>query len=382
MNSTSFLVALATVLFLLTGSRAPAESSGGVTLVSLPENGIQPRVLAGEDGLARVVYFKGEPGGGDLFFAVLRPENGAFTDPVRINSTPKSAVAAGTIRGAQVAMVGGARTHVVWNGSMKAKGDRPPFYYTRSKPGGTGFEEQRPISGNWRIDGGGAVAADGGGGVFVFFHGGEGHGEKDRRVFVRVSTDHGETFGHERAISPEGLGVCACCGMQAFSDGRGRLFVIYRTASEGGLMRDIATLFSKDGGRTWKHETVDRWEINQCPMSSMSIAESGNRVTMAWEREGQIYFGHWDEAKEAISGIRALPGAPRGRKHPSLGSDRAGDLLVAWTEGTGGNRGGDIAWQRFDSSLRPKEEPGRVSGLPVWSFVSVFPHASGFAILH
>jgi len=54
---------------------------------------------------------------------------------------------------------------------------------------------------------------------------------------------------------------------------------------------------------------------------------------------------------------------------------------VAWTEGTGWNRGGEIAWQRFDDPLRPKGEPGRVSGLPVWSFVSVVPKASGFAIL-
>lgn len=363
-------------------SRAPAESSGNVTLVSLPENGIQPRVLTGEDGLARIVYFQGQAGGGDLLFVEKRPEKEAFTDPVRINSTPGSAVATGTIRGAQIAMGGGARTHVIWNGAMKAKGDRPPLYYTRSEPGGTGFEEQRPISGDWLMDGGGALAADGAGGVFVFFHGGEGHGEEGRRVFVRVSTDHGETFESERAISPEGIGVCACCGMQAFADGKGRLFVIYRTASEGGRMRDIATLFSKDGGRTWKHEIIDRWEINQCPMSSMSIAECGDRVMMAWEREGQIYLGRWDEAKEAITEIRALPGTPAGRKHPSLGSDGSGDLLVAWTEGTGWNRGGEIAWQRFDSSLRPKGEPGRVSGLPVWSFASVIPQASGFAILH
>lgn len=362
-------------------SSLAAEPSEDVTLVSLPENGIQPKVLTGEDGVARIVYFQGEAGGGDLFFAVQQPGEATFANPMRVNSTPGTAVATGTIRGAQIAADGDGRIHVIWNGAVKAKGDRPPLYYTRSNPDGTGFEKQRPISGNWLMDGGGAVAADGQGGVFVFFHGGEGHGEEGRKVFVRISTDHGETFEDERAISPEGLGVCACCGMQAFADGKGRLFVIYRTASEGGRMRDIATLFSSDGGRTWKHEIIDRWEITQCPMSSMSITGGMSGVTMAWEREGQIYLGRWDEAKEAIREIRALPGAPAGRKHPSLGADRTGDLLVAWTEGTGWNRGGEIAWQRFDGSLRPKGAPGRVSGLPVWSFVSVVPKASGFAIL-
>lgn len=365
----------------MAASCSHAESIGDVSLVSLPGNAIQPKALAGADGRAHVVYFTGEAGGGDLFFSVLGPNEAAFTNPVRVNSTPGTAVATGTIRGAQIAADGDGRIHVIWNGAVKAKGDRPPLYYTRSNPDGTGFEKQRPISGNWLMDGGGAVAADGQGGVFVFFHGGEGHGEEGRKVFVRISTDHGETFEDERAISPEGLGVCACCGMQAFADGKGRLFVIYRTASEGGRMRDIATLFYSDGGRTWKHEIIDRWEITQCPMSSMSITGGMNGVTMAWEREGQIYLGRWDEAKEAIREIRALPGAPAGRKHPSLGADRTGDLLVAWTEGTGWNRGGEIAWQRFDGSLRPKGEPGRVSGLPVWSFVSVVPKASGFAIL-
>jgi hypothetical protein len=267
---------------------------------SLPGNAIQPKTLAGVDGRARVVYFPGKAGGGNLFFSVQRPEEATFANPIRVNSTPGTAVATGTIRGAQIAADGDGRIHVIWNGAMKAKGDRPPLFYARSNPDGTGFEEQRPISGNWLMDGGGALSADGQGGVFVFFHGGEGHGEEGRRVFVRVSTDQGETFEDERAISPEGLGVCACCGMQAFADEKGHLFVIYRTASEGGRMRDIATLFSKDGGRTWKHEIIDRWEITQCPMSSMSIAGSTKGVTMAWEREGQIYLGQWDEAKEAI----------------------------------------------------------------------------------
>src|SRR5688572_14551552 len=72
---------------------APPE----VRVTRVPESGLQPLVAAGADGTVHLVYFKGNAGGGDLFYA--RRDKGApeFSAPVRVNSQPGSAVATGTI---------------------------------------------------------------------------------------------------------------------------------------------------------------------------------------------------------------------------------------------------------------------------------------------
>lgn len=218
------------------------------------------------------------------------------------------------------------------------------------------------MSGDWVMDGGGSVAADSEGRVFVFYHGGKGTGEEGRRVLVRISEDEGRTFDSEKVISPEGFGVCACCAMQSFADTRGRLFVIYRMAADGGKQRDVAGLVSTDHGRTWKHASIDPWRIAACPMSSMSIAEASNRVLMAWEREGQIYAGFWNDEKGAVEDRIAMPGQPAGRKHPVLMGAAGGTLFAAWTEGTGWNRGGSIGWQRLDKDLQSVGPLGHAPG--------------------
>ena len=37
-----------------------------------------------------------------------------------------------------------------------------------------------------------------------------------------------------------------------------------------------------------------------------------------------------------------------------------GQSVVVWAEGTGWQRGGDLAWQVFDKSGKATEQPGRV----------------------
>ncbi len=146
---------------------------------------------------------------------------------------------------------GDGRIHVIWNGAMKAKGDRPPLFYARSKSRWNRIRGATTCFGK---------LADG----WRWSRCCRGWSRRSLRLFPRrrgprrggqkgFCPDFDQPRGDLRKRTghlPEGLGVCACCGMQAFADAKGRLFVIYRTASEGGRMRDIATLFSKDGGRT------------------------------------------------------------------------------------------------------------------------------------
>src|SRR4051812_15447815 len=88
-----FLGALA---FGASGSAAPPEVGDRVTTVRVPNDGIQPQVAVDGKGVVHLLYFKGDPGGGDVFYT--RAEGGKrFGAPLRVNSQPGSVVAVGNI---------------------------------------------------------------------------------------------------------------------------------------------------------------------------------------------------------------------------------------------------------------------------------------------
>jgi len=43
---------------------------------------------------------------------------------------------------------------------------------------------------------------------------------------------------------------------------------------------------------------------------------------------------------------------------------------MIWTEGTGWQRGGSLAWQLFNPEGKPLGEKGTVLGVPAWSFAA------------
>src|SRR5712692_2605547 len=84
------------------------NSNDRVRLLRLPEGGLQPQTAVDDRGVLHVVYFSGEPAGGNLFYVR------STEAPVRVNSQPASAIATGTIRGAQLALGRNGRVHVAW----------------------------------------------------------------------------------------------------------------------------------------------------------------------------------------------------------------------------------------------------------------------------
>jgi hypothetical protein len=380
----------------LGGPTARFSADTPVTFVRVPQGGVQPELCISPDGTIHMVYLSAEPAAAANVFYVRSRDGGlTFSAPIRVNSQEGSAIATGTIRGAHIAAGPDGRVHVVWNGSDRALPRAPanlsiglpgtPMLYSRSDSRGTAFEPQRNlVTRTTNVDGGGSIAADSRGGVFVAWHAdridGRG-GEETRRVWLARSVDGGVTFQNEEPVSPEGTGACGCCALRLFASADDRLHLLYRSATDR-VHRDIYSLLSGDRGGTFTGGRLDAWELNACPMTSMSIAQSGSRIMRAWETQGNVYAS----GLAAGTDFQAPPAdssKPLQRKHPRVSANKEGMTLLVWTDGTAWMRGGSLAWQLYDAKGQPTNVKGLRSGVPPWSFVAVAPRADGgFTIIY
>ena len=372
-----------------------SPSSASVDLVRVPNGGIQPEVAIDRRGVMHMVYLVGEPGAADVFYVRSSDSGKTFSRAVRVNSQDGCAIATGTIRGAQVTVGRSGRVHVAWNGSDKALPKPPvdpttaragtPMLYARSNESGTAFEAQRNlISRTTNLDGGGSIAADQRGDVYVAWHGnaaGGGSGEDTRRVWLARSTDDGATFALERPVSDPSTGVCGCCALRLVARPGGELQLLYRSATRL-VHRDVYSLVSSNRGRTFAGTRVHAWKIGACPMTSMSLAATGPSL-LAWETDGQVYFSSSASGDTPKAPPVTPSSEPMRRKHPRLAVGRDGGVLLAWTEGTSWGRGGSLAWQFFEPDGLPTRVKGDRAGVPAWSFPAVVSRPDGgFTIVY
>src|SRR5688572_22947486 len=98
---------------------------GKVTLIRTPDGGIQPQAAMDHKGVLHLIYFKGEPGAGDVFYVRREPGKESFSAPIQVNSQAGSVIAAGTVRGAHIAVGKRGRVHVAWMGSKNAEPKGP-----------------------------------------------------------------------------------------------------------------------------------------------------------------------------------------------------------------------------------------------------------------
>src|SRR6266699_2143579 len=367
--------------------RASAPSVPKVTLLRTPNQGIQPQTVLDANGVLHMIYFKGDVSAGDIEYVRTDPSGRSFSEPIRVNSEPGSAVAIGTVRGPQLSVGRNGRAYVIWFGPQAKSGDPAatmPVFFARLNDSGTAFEPQRNLMQYARGgDGGLSVAADLHGNVYSVWHAmGAEPGDGNRRVYLAHSADDGKTFAREIPISPPALGACGCCGMRAFADERGTLYVLYRAAAQS-IHRDMTLLISTNQGVTFHDTTVGPWELNACPMSTAYLSEGGERVRAAWESAAQVYFDSVEPVSLKVTAPIVAPGESNSRKHPAVAANVNGQVLMVWTEGTSWAKGGSVAWQLFDNAGKPAGAEGHAPGVPVWGLPSVFADRKGnFTIIY
>jgi len=127
---------------------------------------------------------------------------------------------------------------------------------------------------------------------------------------------------------------------------------------------------------------IHPWELESCPMSTFAMAETASGLVAAWETAQQIYSTTLDPRTGKVGVIAAVPGSGT-RKHPSIAVNHAGQQLLAWTEGTGWNRGGTLAWRVTDANGAELSSSATAGAVPVWGLVSAVSLSDGsFLVLH
>lgn len=358
------LIVLALALSTASAEPLPVLPLVQVGLWRIPDGGIQPQAVVDKSGRIHLVYFKGLPRAGDLFYVTRDAKASEFSTPLRVNST-SNAIAVGTIRGAQIALGKNGRLHVAWNSA-----DGKQMLYTRLNDKRDRFEPERNVM-IWTggLDGGGSVAADEEGKVYVTWHGSapdNNRGEVGRAVFVAKSQDEGKTFAKEVRANQTETGACGCCGMKALVSGD-RLYMLYRAATKV-INRDMTLLRLGD-----TEQVVSKWNLGTCPMSSAALINGRHGVILAWEMEKQIAFADGNHVTS--------PPETAKRKHPSLAENDSGTILLAWAENTGWERGGSLAWQLFKDN-KPIEQIQRAEGIPVWSMPAAVAVGEQFYIIY
>jgi hypothetical protein len=369
------ILLLASTLFL-----SAAVSRAEVRVEALPEPGIQPQVVVSASGVVHLVYLRGDPKACDIRYTFRRAEGVDWAAPITVNSEPGSAIATGTIRGAQIALGKNESVQIIWNGNTGGKKEmmmRAPLLHARLSPGAKAFSPQQDLMGDTTaLDGGASIAANEKGNVAVVWHAapaGE-EGEVARLVWVRHSADDGRTFLPPAPLNAGQPGVCACCSLRAHLSTDNTLTVIYRAATAPDE-RGMSVITAKAGQS--RHDKLDDWLVAMCPMSSASLLPADRSLRAAWENDGRIVTGLLGDSGGDTEKI-----GPPNAKHPVMARSTQGETLIASVVGSGWSKAGRLHWDILDPA-------GSLTGsgdgdtLPVWSYAGAYASPDGsFVILH
>jgi hypothetical protein len=373
----------AALFVLLVATAVRPDAVPHVERLAVPDGGIQPQAATDGHGALHVIYYKGDAAGGDLFYVRRGPRDTAFSRPIRVNSDTGSAIAAGAVRGGRLALGRDGWVHVAWNAShaVDRNGESiTPMWYARLAPGAHAFEPQRAVGTHTKnLDGGGTVAADPRGHVFIVWHAmGATPGEMHRQMVVAASDDDGAHFAADLTLANEG-GACSCCGASAIVDAGGRLQILYRTAGEA-VHRD-ATWLTVDRAGGLQMLRLQPWDLPACPMTTFALTESSGTLVGAWMIDQQIFSADLNPATHTASAPSAMDGSAM-RNHPAIAVNAAGDRLIAWIEGANRSRDGSVAWELRDRAGKRLASQTAFGATPPLSLVAPIARPDGsFALI-
>ena len=357
---------------LLAGGILAAE----VRIQRVPESGLQPDAVTDSQGRVHLIYLAGDPKASDIHYVHRSSPSAPWSEPVRVNSQTGSAVAIGTVRGPRLVLAGPDSVAVVWNGSSQAEPkteSSAPLLWT-IRHGTNAFQPQQNLFGSLaHLDGGAAIASDGRGRVWIVGHAADSResvSEVARGVYLWRSSDFGKTMSSARRIDTPARGVCACCALTVGFREPNELIVLYRAAT-GGSERGLIELVSTNGGAHFASRPLDTWTLNECPMTTTRL--DADARCGAWSTRGVIQLGPLRSGGPPVA--VSAPGARA--NHPVIVAGPSGEYLVAWTEGTGWQRGGSLAWVQVDAQGQPRGAVERQNGVPVWGSLAGVREADG-----
>ena len=116
-------------------------------------------------------------------------------------------------------------------------------------------------------------------------------------------------------------------------------------------------------------------------MTTYALVETADGLAAAWETAQQVYSANLNSTTSTVSTPTAIPGQAS-RRHPSIGVNKAGDRLVAWTEGTAWKRGGTFAWRLTDRTGNERAAEPNAGTVAVWGLVSAVAMPDGSFVIY
>ena len=350
---------------------------GEVFVTSIPDGGLQPRLVTAADGGVHLLYFKkrlSAPSAreGNLYYREYLREERRFGLPIKVSSTAFNLQTFAIAR-ASMAIDGEGRAHVIWYLPRENR-----YLYARSDVQRLQFEEQRSLVSAYieGVDAAADVAAEGNQ-VAIVWGAGALSAEQERTVYARFSDDGGESFGAEQRVGNKDLGACACCSLAAEFDPQGRLSIAYRSAIDGvGRHMQWLTLHAETPSLATANEALrgdysplqplQEWEMSSCPLSTNDFAlDTNGEPWVAFETAARIIRLKANGTAAAVQ----EPATQTRQKNPSIAVAANGDVLTAWGEAISHSKGGALRAQLEDANgVIIEWELGTEITLPNFSF--------------
>jgi len=369
------------------GANLVGLPEGYVRFGRVPENGLFPRV-AYRDGAVVVLYFRGDPAGGDLVLARSGDEGVSFSEGVRVNPEEGSVVALETFHPGGVDLGPDGLAHVAWISAA----DGPRLYYVHESA--EGLAPVLDLGAPAGLAGNVALAVGPDGRVFLFYstatpdpQGGE---DPVTELWSRRSPD-GVHFSDPVTVGRGFDGVSQESMISAHVDVvKGLVYALYRGShrmrpGQPGMLRPMILLISDDGGDTFESSRADNHKQQRDPRSLSELSQDDETVLATWEGNGLVC---WSLIRRAMKKVN-LPVEPKSdeplyRSKPTAISFQ-GEILMAWLERPKEDREAAprLAWKVWLKEGRLPQGQGLCPDAPGERCPVAFPRREGgFTILY